>query len=367
MTKFSKFIMAVIFKALLISTTLPAFSIDDQEYNGRIHFNLSIHAGTILPHNDMLIYLNRDYIQSMELNAWFVNRSSTERSNPALGPGYLFSNLGNREVFGHLHAVYMSLINPAGSGRLPIDVKANLGIGYVTKRYSVDDNYFNRGIGSHLNMYGQLSLTGRIAVAEEWIFRPGISFQHVSNGTIVSPNSGINMFTINAGMEFRSGHNHSGALAIDRDKKIEGRNRFTFTLAPGIKQMDRRIDTRIITSSLIANYGYMITPEISVGIGAALFFNDTWAWSPYAERDEDLPPFQSALHLSLQRDMGPLAFFLQPGSYLYMPAREIPYFTGRLGLRYKFQNNILAHFAIKHHWFAIADYFEWGIGYEFNR
>ena len=62
-----------------------------------------------------------------------------------------------------------------------------------------------------------------------------------------------------------------------------------------------------------------------------------------------------------------MSFFVHPGTYIYLPAEEdIPYFTGRLGMRYKFVNKLTLQFAIKHHWFAIADYFEWGIGYEFS-
>jgi hypothetical protein len=334
---------------------------------GNVLYNMTVHAGTALPHNDMLIYLNREYIRSIELNAWLGN-SEIQRYNPILGGGYLLSNLGNRNVFGEIHAAYFSLLNPMHTNKLHLDLKINLGIAYATKKYDVHNNYFNRGIGSHLNMYGQIAVTGMFPVkGNTWMLRPGISLHHVSNGTVVSPNSGINMLTIHAGMDFRSEHSHSGTFAIERDTLSYGKNRFAVIFAPGIKQMDRRIDKQIFTSSLIVDYGYMMGPEFSIGMGLGFFYNDTWAYSPYLEKDKSLSPFQAALHVSLQRDMGPLAFFLHPGTYIFMPARDIPYFTGRLGLRYKFENNLTLQFAIKHHWFAIADYFEWGIGYEFKR
>jgi hypothetical protein len=338
------------------------------EKTGNIYYNLSIHTGTALPHNDMLVFLNREYIRSIEINTWFVNNLHDQWVYPVLGAGLISSSLGNRDVFGNIHAAYLSILNPLFPGRIPIDFKLNLGMAYATRKYDVHDNYFNRGIGSHLNMYGQVAVTWKIPVhGEKWVLRPGLAFHHVSNGTVVSPNSGINMLTIHAGMDLRSGHRHHGALSIERDTLPEKKNRFTAIFAPGIKQMDRRIDKRIFTSSLIFDYGHLVLPEFSIGIGIGFFYNDTWAYSPYSERDASLSSFQSALHISLQRDMGPLAFFMHPGTYIYMAARDIPYFTGRLGFRYKFENNMTAGFAIKHHWFAIADYFEWGIGYEFKR
>lgn len=359
-----KYLMALFLAFLISGFTLGTSS---PEKKGRINYNINLHSGTALPHNDMLIYLNREFIRSLEANLWFGNPCH-ETNNPDLGAGYLFSNLGNRDVFGNIHAVYFSILNPLGAGNFSPDLKVNLGMAWATKRYDPHENYFNRGIGSHLNMYGQLAVAWKIPLLDDrWILRPGLSFHHVSNGAVVSPNSGINMLTLHAGLDFRSDHTHSGAFAIVRDRERDKKNRFSVVLAPGIKQMDRITDKQIFTSSLIFDYGYRFLPELSMGMGAGFFYNDTWAYHPYFGRDESLSPFQIALHLSLQRDMGPLAFFIHPGTYIHMAARDIPYFTGRLGFRYKFENNLTASFAIKHHWFAIADYFEWGIGYEFKR
>lgn len=359
----------ILFILIWLSVT-GAFSspAQDEKGKGNVHYNVNIHTGIALPHNDMLIYLNRDYIRSLELNAWFMNPGKGDRHNAELGAGYFYSNLGNKNVLGNIHAVYLSLLSPFFSNYSSPDFKLNLGIAYATKKYDIHNNNFNRGIGSDLNMYGQMSVTWEIPViGDKWILRPGVSFHHVSNGAVVSPNSGINIFTLSAGVDFMSDHLHSGRMMLERDTVPARKNRFSITLASGIKQMDRRIDKQIFTSSLILDYGYFLGQNISLGMALGLYYNETWAYHPYFGKDESLPPYQSALHLSLQKDLGPLAFFVHPGTYIYMPAKDTPYFAGRLGLRYKFENNMTAHFAIKHHWFAIADYFEWGIGYQFNR
>jgi hypothetical protein len=331
---------------------------------GALHYSTGIHKGTVLPHNDMLAYLNNEYIRGIEINIWFPNLQESGETYPVLGAGYIFSSLGNRNVFGNVHSAFLSLLNPLAGN---LEFKLNLGMAYATKRYDLHANYFNRAIGSHLNLYGQLAIDWKIHAGDLWTFRPGVSFHHISNGTVVSPNSGINMLTLHGGIQFRSGHHHSGRFAIERDTLGQGKYRFSFFFATGIKQMDRRIDRQIFTSSLVFDVGYMLMPELSIGLGTGFFFNDSWAYRPGQERDATLSPFQSAIHFSIQRDMGPIAFFIQPGSYVLMPARDVPYFTGRLGFRYKFQNNLTMQFAVKHHWLAIADYFEWGIGYELKR
>ena len=245
-----------------------------------------------------------------------------------------------------------------------------MGAAYATKKFDLDNNYFNREIGSHFNIYVQLSLAGSVPlIKDKWIFRPGISFYHISTGAVVAPNQGLNLLTFNAGIDFSTGNSFPVKQGSTDDLPATGKNRYSIIYAPGIKQMDRRIDKQIFTSSLIFDYGYAYRPGRSIGMGISFFYNDSWAYIPYnrVTKDESLSPFQSALHLSVQMNKGPLAFILHPGIYIYMPAKEKSYVTNRVGVKYSLQNNLTFQFSIKAHWFAIADYIEWGIGYEFNR
>ncbi len=339
------------------------------ESNKYIYYNLSIHGGSVLPHHASVVYLNREYLNSIELNTWFGHYDGKETGNPILGPGYFYSNLGNKDVYGNFHAAYFGILNQRINRKLPVQLKTGVGIAYATKKFDIESNYLNRAIGSHLNAYGQLSLSGKFPITEDrLIFRPGISVHHISNGRVAAPNQGINMLTFSAGLDFRSDHTHSGTLKLERDTITKGKGRFSLVFAPGIKEIDRRIDKKIITSSLIFDYGYIYRPERSLGLGISFFYNETEAYLPFdrTEKDDSFFPFQSALHISLQRNIGPLAFILHPGVYIYNQAKDWPYMTNRLGIKYLFENNLTLQFSIKAHWAAIADYIEWGIGYEFN-
>ncbi len=355
--------------ASLFLTNINLFAVNDHKRD-LINYKINLHAGTVLPHHETLIYLNNEYVRSLEFAAWFNNKSIENTYNTILGAGYFFSGLGNKEVYGNFHALYFGMLNPVLSNVLPVQFKVGVGSAYVCKTFDLENNYLNRAIGSHINAYGQLSLTGKVPLFNNSVLlRPGISFHHISNGAAVAPNQGLNLLTVSAGIEFDLGQKHSGSLVLHRDTTEFARNRFSVVYAPGFKQVDRRIDKQIFTSSLLLEYGYMFTSGRSLGIGVGFFYNDTWAYIPYTrlERDETLLPFQSALHLSLQREKGPLEFFLHPGVYIFNPAKDWPYMTNRLGLRYRTADNITFQFSIKSHWLAIADYFEWGIGYQFRR
>jgi hypothetical protein len=265
--------------------------------------------------------------------------------------------MGNNVVLINIHSLSLSVLYPMYAGRLPVEFKTNLGVGYATKRYDPTHNVQNRAIGSHLNFYGQLSLTGRVQLAGSRLaFRPGISFHHVSNGLMTAPNAGLNMLTFYAGADFRSAHKPPEKLRLKRQTCLERRHRFATFYAAGIKQIDIWTEERIFTSSLVFDYGFRLTPSVSIGAGIGFFYNETWAYVSPNEKIDSLFPFQSAIHLSLQKDVGPLAFFVHPGTYIYLPAdEEIPFFTGRLGLRYKFANNLTLQFGIKHWWFVVEE------------
>lgn len=364
--------LTIISKIFIFLTFIPASHAVAQTETipGHIFYNLNIHSGTVLPHHPSLAYLNRDYARSVEFNIWFDNPQYSKKYNSLPGAGYFFSSLGNNDVYGNLHAAYLNILNPNILGKLPVQFNIGVGLGYATKRFDIDDNYLNRAIGSHLNAYGRFSLSGEFPlVNDRWIFRPGISFHHMSNGAVVAPNQGLNLLTLHAGIGLRTGHEYPGRPTSDLDTLQRKRHRLAVIYAPGIKQMDRRIDKQIFTSSFIIDYGYRFNNSASAGVGLNFFYNDTWAYIPYVrtEKNQEISPFQSSLHLSLQLNRGPLAFIFHPGVYIYNEALEKTSMANRLGLKYSFTNNLTLQFAIKSHWFAIADYVEWGFGYEINR
>jgi hypothetical protein len=353
----------------LVLVFLPGLKCFGSGDKGQVFYNISFHGGSGLPHHNTQAYFNTDYIRGIEFSAWLYNSTATRSGNFMPGAGYLFTNLGNSDIYGNSHVLYLGMLNSLAH-RFPVQLKAGFGVAYATKKFNIADNYFNRAIGSNLNAYGQISLTGRIPLIEnKLILRPGISFHHLSSGAVIKPNQGLNLLTLHAGADINSGRVLRASSVFERDTVRTWKNRFSIILAPGIKHIDWRVDKQIITTSLIFDYGYIYKPERSIGLGISLFHNDSWAYVPYIRvtKDESLSPIQSAIHISLQRNVGQLAFILHPGIYIYMPAKDKPYLTNRLGVKFTTANNLAFQVSIKSHWFAIADYFEWGIGYEFNK
>ena len=359
---------------MLMFLSLPVLSFNDgslPDDRGILRLNLNIHHGVMTPHYTLQSALNEDRITGLDLSSIFLRENEDWLQSTVPGVGYFFSNLGNNGVYGYVHSVYFGMWFPLLTHGFPLQLKLGFGPGYVTQTYHPANNPLNRAVGSHLNAYGQISLTGGIPFSGgRRMLRTGVSFNHVSNGLIVAPNQGINTLTFHAGIDVNTGVRHSGAMSVGRKADRPQRHRFTVSAAGGIKQVDEDTGKQILTSSLILDYGYGLLPALNTGLGLGIYYNDTWAYPRFSSNtNEDNPPFpfQSALHLVLELEKSPLIVILNPGFYFYRPTDDIPHFTGRLGFRYYVSNNLSLMFGIKHHWFALADYFEWGVGYRFLR
>lgn len=349
---------------------IASHAVCTEKEGGIICYTVNIHHGKMTPHYTLQAKLNQDKITGIDVNVIFLNRDETHVRSTTTGLGGFVSNLGNNKVYGYVYASYFSLLLPLPTEKLPVQLKLAMGPAYVTQKHHPEKNPLNRALGTHVNAFGQISLTSSIPlVRDRWFLRAGASFNHVSNGLTKAPNQGINTLTFHAGLDLSSAHRHSGTFFIAQNRTRTEPHCISIWVASGFKEVDEAAGKNIITSSLLLDYTYGVLPAINTGLGAGFYYNDTWAHGSYpAHDDQEQPlPFQAAVHLVVEMEKNPVTLLLNPGFYFYKPSKDTPDFTSRLGVRYTFRNNLSLMFAVKHHWFALADYFEWGMGYRFFR
>jgi hypothetical protein len=77
------------------------------------------------------------------------------------------------------------------------------GIAYGTNPYNKPNNYENVSYGTHFNLYVSLGLHAKYQVSKKLMLNYGLQFQHISNGGMVKPNSGVNWYTTGLGIEYK--------------------------------------------------------------------------------------------------------------------------------------------------------------------
>lgn len=133
-------------------------------------------------------------------------------NNASIGVGASYMNLGNEAKLGSAIAAYGYMNQPFYNGRhFGIGLRPAVGLAAVTKRYSNtyegkalyhDHEGANWSIGSVLNAYLALELYMDFPIKDGWTITMAGGWHHMSNGSIMHPNAGYNLFGGELGVKY---------------------------------------------------------------------------------------------------------------------------------------------------------------------
>ena len=133
-------------------------------------------------------------------------------NNASIGVGVSYINLGNEPKLGSAIAAYGYMNQPFYTGtHFGIGLRPAVGLAAVTKRYSntypgntpyVDHEGANWSIGSILNAYLAMELYMDFPIKDGWEITLSGGWHHISNGSVMHPNSGYNMFGGELGVRY---------------------------------------------------------------------------------------------------------------------------------------------------------------------
>lgn len=325
--------------------------------------------GYLLPHHQLMTYFNEDNINGFEVVASRYYTGLNPVRPLEAGLGYYFSNLGNREVYGHVHGMYAVLGAEIFKDRSPVYIhqSVSVGLSYNTERFDIENNYFNRVIGSHINAFVILSMNLRADFGPVSL-SAGPSMVHMSNGNMRQPNLGINLVNGRVGMTYRFG---DGSSLIARELQVDtafSRHRLQFFLSGGIRQLSRKIPNYYGVGSLVGEYSLRFTQNQALGFGLDLVYDATEGRETFITRisEEEVPPWHMAVHLSFERIYGRLSILVQPGYKIWTPDGHNYFQFNRAALRYRVEDNLMLNLSIKAHGLK-GDFIEFGVGYGFER
>ena len=143
-------------------------------------------------------------------------------NNASIGVGVRYLNLGNDKTLGSALAAYGYMNQPFYNGtHFRIGVRPTVGLAAVTKTYcnTLPDGVApysaakgsdgkliaNWSIGSILNAYLAMELYMDFPIKDGWEITLNGGWHHISNGSIMHPNAGYNMFGGELGVRYAPG------------------------------------------------------------------------------------------------------------------------------------------------------------------
>jgi hypothetical protein len=215
-------------------------------------------------------------------------------------------------------------------------------------------------------------------------FNLGTGFVHFSNGSLKVPNLGINIFTPRAGIgyDFSRPEQPFRYQVVPEYRKNSEIYFSVFTGWRNIMYYGSDVDS--ITQrkgvyyrcyGIAGAYNYQISYKSKFGIGLMTDYLGYVNSSITAENGKLVghpaslsDGFEVSIYPSYELVMNKASLVLQPGFYIYRakyPERT-PFNYQRIGIKYYITDEISLALNMRAHYWSIADFIEWTIGYSFR-
>lgn len=335
-----------------------------------LQINSYYHYGYVLPEYKHLLYVVNDHVQSAGLSISKKTIGKNEWQQlyhyPEYGVFLFYSTLGNNRVNGREIAVYPFFTwNILPGDRLNIYNQIGIGLGYASRRFDFEDNYQNVAIGSNLNIHFNFRLGIKYLLPKKLVIQTGISFDHLSNANMKSPNLGLNYLTSYVGLGYLVGETSQYQLREPEPYK-KGFD-FEFIYAVGGRHTRALQSKFYFTSSVAFEFKWKPYRAVHLGIGADLFYDSATESQMLPANSADYKKYydyQSGIHLSQEFLYNRISIIIQEGVYLLLKDKadhNIMYNRGIV--RYTIAKRIILEIAMKTHFFVL-DYPEIGLGYK---
>jgi len=195
----------------------------------------------------------------------------------------------------------------------------------------------------------------------------GIGITHFSNGAVKMPNRGINIPSINLGLNYYL--HEKQFLKPETAIQNKSKNEFKIIGNWGIKEIYQSFGNKYMAYSLSGNCFRNFSTKRKLGIGLDIFY-DTSNKKRLEEEgtiiSNDFEIIKPGINIGHEWEISKLTIVFQIGSYLYTKDKNDGYIYDRLALQYDLKEHLFINVSLKTH-FAKADFVEWGIGYKLKK
>lgn len=372
------------FRFILLICLLPLISFAQRDTicpsRPSISIGGSVQYGFLWSHRYNMGHLVQKHLTSFELD---LSKTSTgERSwencyhYPRTGIAIHVIPLGNPEELGTAIGVYPFFNFPLGKRyrKIKTNMRFGYGLGWITNPFDPLENHKNVAIGSHLNCCMSLRLNEFWTLNEKNSIEIGLGMTHFSNGATKLPNLGLNIPFVNIGFhhavytalctkhtpEYMEKIAHTKSVVEDYHWKI------SVLLNSGFNDIDPPGGNRYALLNIHSSIMKRVAQKHRWGGGLDLMYSDAIR-KRLELNDIHVSVFgnlQPGAKVCYEFNVGRLSFPIEWGAYLYTRYKEFGPVYSRYAVHYLATDHLLFNASIKTH-FARAEYFEFGMGWQF--
>lgn len=347
-----------------------------QENSDTNAIEINVLRGNVLPHTPDMYPLVNGHPQGVMVSFLKKTHGNEEWHSaynyPDYGVYFLYQDF-NSQLLGHnfsagaLYNFYFLNRN--------VQLKLSQGIAYTSNPYDKVNNNKNKAFGTPIMANTNIGLS----YTKEHLFSnfgitAGIVFSHYSNGRVKAPNSGINTYLLNLGLNYNFDKKVENVKDTVHEKIAYNKEpiHFNAVFRTGINE------SPIIRSGQKPFYhiGFYADKRLNrksaIQLGTELFITTTFKefikFNSIAYPEKNIDPNTDYKRVGIfvghELFVNRISLEAQVGYYVYQPYKhDIPIYD-RVGMKYYVTKKIAVGFTIKTHIF-LAEALEFGVGYKF--
>jgi len=334
-----------------------------------------VNTGFILVHRITIGHLVKGYPTIYELNVSKRTRGNKlwhlENNKPDIGLTFQCLDFKNPAQLGYawIFAPYTEIPLNRKEKMSRLILRLSFGATYITKCFDIQENPKNIAIGSHVNAFVQFKWFWHLQLTKQLRFEPGFAFTHMSNGKSKNPNLGLNVVSLNAGLNYvlPARKARPAITKIDSSTKVKSKNEILTYAAIGFNQ--RSIGSPELKTYVVsAAYQRNVRNTHKFSAGLDFFYDQNYLIdykNDYGKAPQNFDKIRIAARLGYSYNMGRVSFPFELGYYAFQKDK-IPdgNVVTRIGVRYYTPYGLVVHMGLRTH-FAVAYCFEYGLGYRF--
>ena len=353
---------------LLCLFSLTVFAQEDEDSNA---LEVSFLRGNVLPHTKDLYHL-QGHADGVMLSFLKQTHGKDEWHSaynfPDYGAYFQYQNYNN-DFLGKVYAVGV-LYNFYFLNR-NLELKLSQGIGYATIPYDKVENSKNKAFGSTLMANTNIGLFYKKEhLFDKFGWQAGFLFTHFSNGRTKSPNSGINSFLLNVGVNYDFSKVTNKAMDTTLVKKNYSEPiKYNIVVRSGFNE------SPVIGSGQHPFYhiGFFVDKRFNrksaLQLGTDLFltnsFKDFIKYKAVAFPELNIDPNTDykrvGVFVGYELFVNRISLEAQVGYYVYRPFVNDIALYDRVGFKYHITPKLYTSFSVKTHMF-LAEALEFGVG-----
>jgi aromatic ring-opening dioxygenase catalytic subunit (LigB family) len=353
---------ALLFFCLIAVTNVVIAQNQNFSLEYKQHYGFTIaHRQTMLHYYEKHYFLTDvSYIKNTsQKNDW-----QESYGFPKYGYTAVFTNFGKSKILGEAFGLMGFLQFENIEKKICFSFKIGGGFGYILNPFNREKNYKNIAVGSSLNGLMRLETSIKLNLNDKLCLSSGIAITHFSNASTKTPNLGINIATVQAGIKYTFENNKDSKKRNNADS-LTNKPKFYATLQAGYKEVYPANGPVYGLGAASFAYFFNQNKKGQIGFGTDFFYSPSLREELQKDKNPNnnknsIP--QITINVNYEFTFGNFALPLILGVYVLDNVKKNGPIYQSIGLRYTANKHLVFSSILKSH-LGKAEYNLWGIGW----